>query len=107
MTLLGRPLLTPDARKVCSRTERVFIIENNVALKYYYALYEAFSTEQDDFQHLRTQYVLVRDKFLSRDKATDITALPISGSASGSRTGHGFKNLMLDLVVLCFKRFVY
>jgi hypothetical protein len=56
---------------VCSRVERVFILEHYFASKSFAAVHEEFSNAS------------------SSDKTAEITAVPISSSASAATTGYG------------------
>jgi hypothetical protein len=93
---------------VYSRAERVFILEHYFASKSFAAVREAFSNAYPDkevpnkttIHRLVTKFrdtVFACDKCSSSDKA-EITALPISSSASAATMGYGCKNSILPLV---------
>jgi hypothetical protein len=46
----------------------------------------------------------VCDTYSSSDKTAEITAVPVSSSASAATTGYGCKNSILPLVSLCARR---
>jgi hypothetical protein len=86
------------AKMVYSRAERVFILEHNFASKSFAAVREAFSNAYTDKEvpnktihrpitKFRTQEVFVCYKCSSSDKTAEITAVPISSSASATTTG--------------------
>jgi hypothetical protein len=94
-----------------SQAERVFILGHHFASKSFAADSEAFSIVYPDkkapnrttIHRLVTKFRdtgSVCDKCSSSDKAAEITAVPISSSASAATTGHGCKNSILPLVLL-------
>jgi altronate dehydratase len=57
------------------------------------------SQEHTDWQqHFWTQEVFVREKCSSSDRTAEITAVPVSSSASAATTGYGCNNSILTLV---------
>jgi hypothetical protein len=104
---------------VYSRTERVFILEHYFASKSFVAVREAFSNAYPDkelpnktIHRLVTKFRdtgSVCDKCSSSDKTAEITAVPISSSASAATTGqrdtaarikycHWFRRFVLEEV---------
>jgi hypothetical protein len=92
-----------------SRAERVFILEHYFTSKSFAAVREAFSNVYPDKKvpnktvthmvtYFRMQEVFVCDKCSSSDRTAEITAVPISSSASAATTGYGCKNSILPLV---------
>jgi hypothetical protein len=87
-----------------SRAEHVFILEHNFASKSFAAVREAFNNAYPDKEvpnkttvHrlvtiFRDTEVFVCDKCSSSDKTAEITAVPISSSASAATTRYGCKN---------------
>jgi hypothetical protein len=92
-----------------SRAERVFILEHYFASKSFAVVREAFSNVYSDnevpnkttIHQLVTKFLdtgSVCGKFSWSDKTAEITAVPISSSASAGTTEYGCKNSMLPLV---------
>jgi hypothetical protein len=80
-----------------SRTERVFILEHYFSSKSFAAVREAFSNarkfrrrqQYTDLIKFRDIGSFVSGKCLSSDKTDEMTAAPISSSASAAITGYG------------------
>jgi hypothetical protein len=113
VTLVTRPLLKPFAQKLwmCehgafSSRMCMFILEHYLASKLIVQFVKHFPEKEvlDNTmvvgwcQNLGTQEVSVCDKCSSSDKSAQITAVPISSSASAATTGYGCKNSILPLV---------
>jgi hypothetical protein len=86
-----------------SRAELVFILENYIASKLSAAVREAFSSAYPDkevpnktkIHRLLTKFRdtgSVYGEFSSSDKTAEITAVPISSTASAATMGYGCKN---------------
>jgi hypothetical protein len=92
---------------VYSRAERVFILEHYFTSKSFIAAREAFGNACPDKEvlnkklvtNLGTQEVFVCVTSAHRaKKIIEITAIPISSSASAVTTRYGCKNLILPLI---------
>jgi hypothetical protein len=86
---------------VYSQAEHVFILEHYLASKSRAAVHESFSNDKEiqnktTMHRLATKFwdtgMFVCDKCSSSDKTAEVTAVPISSSASAATTGYGCKN---------------
>jgi hypothetical protein len=110
VTLVARPLLTPVAQKLQVRTWCIHEQEHFFASKSFADVRKAFVNAYPDKEvpkkttiyrlvtKFRTEKVFVCDKCSSSDKTAEITAVPISSSASAATTGYGCKDSVVSLV---------